>query len=54
MTNKEEFQQDSIKFSIWDTNTEEVHLEQELTNRSEAFNKSLKNLGQASNLNDLK
>ncbi|MBO1515275.1 hypothetical protein [Metabacillus bambusae] len=54
MTNKDEYQQDSIKFSIWNTNTEKVHLEHDLTNRSKAFKNSLNNLGQASQLDDLK
>jgi hypothetical protein len=54
VTNKDQYQKDSIKFSIWDTNTEKVHLEHNRTNRSKAFKNSLNNLGQASQVDDLK
>jgi hypothetical protein len=54
VNNKDENQQDSIKFSIWDTKTEKVHLEHDLTNRAGVFKNALNNLGQASQVDDLK
>lgn len=54
MQKKDEHQQDKLKYSIWNTNTDEVHLEHELTYRAESIKKSLKTLGQVSQVEDNK
>lgn len=52
MTNKDENQQNSIEYSIWDTRTSEVQLEQNLVSRARAFKSSLRTLGDASKLEE--
>ncbi|WP_156178036.1 hypothetical protein [Bacillus sp. SA1-12] len=50
MPEKEEVNE--MKYSIWNTNTEEIDLEQNVTNRANSFKKSLNKLGEAAKLDD--
>ena len=52
MPEKDEYQQDHLKYSIWNTNTKGVHLDQDLTNRAMKFKQSLNKLGKASKVED--
>lgn len=52
MTNKDENQQNSLEYSIWDTRTSEVQLDHALLSRARTFKNSLKALGDASELKE--
>jgi hypothetical protein len=52
MPNKDENKQNSLKYSIWNTNTDEVHMEHDLASRSESLKSSLNKLEQASQVDD--
>jgi len=52
MTNKDENQQNSLEYSIWDTRTSEVQLDHDLVSRARTFKSSLKTIGDASELKE--
>ena len=52
MPEKDEDQQNDLKYNIWNTNTEEVALEPDLLNRKKIFKKSLNGLEKASKIDD--
>jgi hypothetical protein len=52
MSEKDEYQQGHLKYSIWNTNTKGVHLDQDLTIRAMKFKQSLNKLGKASKADD--
>ncbi|WP_299089855.1 hypothetical protein [uncultured Metabacillus sp.] len=52
MSEKDEFQKNEIKYSIWNTKAEEIHLEENVKNRANSFKKSMNKLGEAAKMDD--